>query len=600
MATSVGAPTRQPASQAPGELLPAAAAGPSIRSRIEDLATWQNVVLGGLALLLLYLAGGPLVLLVYGMLRDAPPGAAGSFTFAKLIEAYGDAAIYTTLLDTFIYSVGTTLVSLSIGAVLAWLVERTNVPLRSVLYSFSIVRVVIPMMLAVIGWILLLSPTIGLINKLIQGVFGLQSPPFDIYSRWGMIFTEGVDLVPIGFLLSVVALHSIDPAQEEAAAVAGSSPLRALRTVTLPLASPGLLAAALLLFLDAFDSIEVPTFIGLHARIHTLSTAVYEASEGTPSDLNLASAYGGGFLLLAALGMLVYQWITRRASRFATISGRGYQPRRLDLGRWRWPVCVICLMAAVLLFGLPVLVLLWASLLPFYAAPSPEALARVSLENYAFVFHYPTTVRAITNSLTLALWSATAASLLTLAASWLVIRSSNRWGRALDLLVFAPKAFPGVVLGLSLLWIYLSLPFNLYGTLWVIGIAYVTRFMPLSMRFSYAAMIQVRRELEEAGQISGGSWPYNFRRIILPLAMSGFVSSWIYVAAYSFRELSASLLLAGPGNEVAAVTIWDLWNNGQTGPVAAFCITMLCLLIVLLGLFRVLAGRFSLQVADPR
>ena len=553
-----------------------------------------------LGLLLLYLVGGPLVLLVYGMFRDAPPGAPGSFTFDKFIEAYSDTDIYATLLTTLAYSVGTMCVSLTIGGFLAWIYERTNVPFRGVIFSLSIVRVVIPMMLAVIGWVLLLSPTIGLINKALQSVLGLDGPPFDIYSLGGMIFVEGIDLVPIGFLLSVVALHSIDPAQEEASAVAGSSPLKTLWRITLRLATPGLLAAALLLFLDAFDSIEAPTFIGLHAHLRTLSTAVYEATDGTPSDINLASAYGAGFLVLAALGILVYQRITAQASRYATISGRGYQPRRIDLGRWRYPVCIAIIALVTLGFGMPVLVLVWASLLPFYAPPSAAAFARVSLDNYAFILHYPTTVRAITNSFILAIGAATAASLLTLSAAWLVVRASNRWGRALDTLVFVPKAFPGVVLGLSLLWIYLSLPFSLYGTLWVIGVAYVTRFMPMSMRFSIAAMVQVRRELEEAAQVSGGSWPYNFRRVILPLVMSGFMSSWIFVAAYSFRELSASILLAAPGSEVAAVTIFDLWNGGQTGAVAAFCVSMVVLLITLMTVFRLVVGRFALNAAEAR
>jgi iron(III) transport system permease protein len=218
-----------------------------------------------------------------------------------------------------------------------------------------------------------------------------------------------------------------------------------------------------------------------------------------------------------------------------------------------------------------------------------------AFQNYAFILHYPTTLRAMRNSMVLAAGSATAGALLTMVAAWLVVRSGNKRGRALDMLVFLPKAFPGVVLGLSLLWIYITLPFNLYGTLWVIGIAYVTRFMPMGMRFSYAAMVQLRPELEEAGQVSGAAWTTTFRRIILPLVMSGFVTSWIYIAAYSFRELSASILLASPGSEVAAVTIFDLWNNGQTGPVAAFCISMLSLLLGLVAILRLVAGRFEVR-----
>lgn len=557
---------------------------------------WQKVVLGAIVALLAYLALGPLVLLVYGMFRDAPPGAAGSFTLEKVRQAYSEPEVYTSLFNTVVYAGGTTVLATLLGASLAWVHERTNVPFRNLIFSLSIVRVVIPMMLAVIGWILLLSPNIGLVNQALMHLFGLASPPLNIYGRLGMIWCEGIDLLPISFLLSIVAFHSIDPAQEEAASMAGASPLRSFFGVSLRLASPGLLAGALIVFLDAFDSIEAPTFIGLRAHLPTLSTSVYEATDGTPSDLNLASAYGAGFLVLAALGLWAYQRISARSSRFSTIGGQNYRPRKFDLGpRRKYVVGGACLAVLVFGFGLPVLVLLWASLLPFYAAPSLDALHNVSLQNYSFILHYPTTLRAMRNSMVLAAGSATAGSLLTMVAAWLVVRSGNRRGRMLDMLVFLPKAFPGVVLGLSLLWIYISLPFNLYGTLWVIGIAYVTRFMPMGMRFSHAAMVQLKPELEEAGHVSGATWTYTFRRIILPLVMSGFVTSWIYIAAYSFRELSASILLASPGSEVAAVTIFDLWNNGQTGPVAAFCITMLVLLLSMITLLRLVAGRLDVH-----
>lgn len=557
----------------------------------------QSILLGVIVALLAYLALGPLLLLLYGMFRDAPPGAAGAFTLDKLKEAYLDGDIYATLGNTVVYATGTTILSMLLGGFLAWVHERTNVPFKGMIFTLSIVRVVIPMMLAVIGWILLLSPNIGLVNKVLEAA---HLPAVNIYGMGGMIWCEGIDLLPIAFLLSIVAFHSIDPAQEEAAAANGASPLRVFGGVTLRLAAPGLLAGALMVFLDAFDSIEAPTFIGLRAHLPTLSTAIYESTEGTPSDINLASAYGAGFLLLAALGIWAYQQITTRASRYATVGGQNYRPRRTDLGRARWPLGGACLAVLGFGFGLPVLVLLWASLLPFYSAPSLQALHSISLQNYAFILHYPTTVRAMRNSLILAGGSATAGSLLTIVAAWLVVRSGNSRGRILDMLIFLPKAFPGIVLGLSLLWIYITLPFSLYGTLWVIGIAYVTRFMPMGMRFSFAAVVQLKPELEEAGHLSGAAWVTTFRKIILPLVMSGFVTSWIYIAAYSFRELSASILLASPGSEVASVTIFDLWNGGQTGPVAAFCITMLAMLLGLIGVLRVCAGRFDVHALATR
>jgi iron(III) transport system permease protein len=234
--------------------------------------------------------------------------------------------------------------------------------------------------------------------------------------------------------------------------------------------------------------------------------------------------------------------------------------------------------------------------MPFHMRPSPEALQAFTLEHYAFILDYPTTFSAIQNSLLLSALSGTAVMLLTALSAWMVVRSRAAGAGALDGLIFIPIALPGLVLGLSLVWVYLNVFSMLYATLWVLAIAYTTRFLPYGMRFSTASMAQIHRELEEASQMSGASWWVTFRRVTLPLLLPGLISGWIFVFIGSFRELSASVLLSHVGSEVVAVAIFDLWDNGQAGPVAAFATITVAVLSIVVAAVRGLGGRFGVRV----
>ncbi len=559
-------------------------------------AAAHRLVLGAVVALFLYLTVVPLVMLLWGSLRSDAPGAPGAaFTFQNYARAYGHSFFYQLVGTTAAYSLGTTALALVVGFGLAWIVERTDIPLRGPIFFLSIVRLAVPNMMMVIAWILLLSPRMGVVNGWAGALLHVGHPLFNIYSLWGMIWVEGVDKVPIAFLLASGALRAMDPTLEESAYVSGAGLWRTVRRVTLPLIFPAMLAAGLLVFLMAFESFEAPTLIGLPFGIRTLVSEIYVRTRGVPPDIPLASAFGVLFLALAVAGILLQQRALHAAEKFTTITGKGFRAGRIELGRWRLPVTCATLLLLVGAYVLPIGILLWASFLPFYQAPSLRALHRIGLGNYQAVFTLHTPVVALRNSLILGLGAATAIALLSLVLQQALTRRRTLAVRLVDLLVFTPIVVPGIVLGISLIWVYIRMPLPVYGTLWILFIAYVTRYSPFGMRFAQAAFVQVHKELEEAVDVSGGSWWYGFRRVTLPLVIPALFGGWAYLLVYCFRDAATSIMLYTTGTETASVVVFNLWNNGEIGPAAALAIIVLVILGAVVALARRFVGRFHLE-----
>jgi iron(III) transport system permease protein len=553
------------------------------------------LILPGAVLLVAYLTVVPLGMLVYGSLRSGAVGDPGAtYTLANYARAYLDPALFRLFLNSIVYAAGTCLLAFVIGAYLAWVTERTNTPLRGLIAVMALLPFIVPGILNTISWLLLLSPRIGLINLLVKDAFGLAAGPFNVYTLAGMIWVEATHLYPLVFLLMSAAFRSMDMTLEEASTMAGSRTLTTLRRVTLPLVRPAVTSTLLIMFVRAIESFEVPALIGIPARIPVFTSKIFLAIHQFPADFGLAGSYAITLLLLSAAGVLMYQRITRQAERFATISGRGYRPRVIDLGWWRYVAGGGALVIFAVTVGLPLFVLLWASVTPYYGVPSWELFQRSSLEAYRYVLHYPMALQAFKNSVALAALSATAVMLLTSVVAWITVKSRIPGRALLDNLAFIPIAFPGIVLGVSLIWVSLSLLPLLYGTFWLLLIAYVTRFMPYGIRAASASMVQISDELEEAALASGSSWRQAFQRIILPLLMPGFVAGWIYVSIVSLRELSTSILLYSPQSIVLSILAFDMWEGGQYNYVAALGVLMVLLLVLMAVAARRLGARIGL------
>ncbi|HEY7322334.1 MAG TPA: iron ABC transporter permease [Candidatus Binatia bacterium] len=555
----------------------------------------QTLILIGATLFVLYLAGVPLLMLLYGSIRSAPIGEPGAtFTLQNYVNAYFDKEFYFLFLNSIYYAVGTCIVTFLIGTYLAWVSERTNTPFKKLFLVMALIPFIIPGILSTISWILLLSPKIGLINLVVKELLGLESAPFNIYSMWGMIWAESIHLYPLVFLLMSAAFRNMDTSLEEAALTAGSSTLTTFRKVTLPLMRPAMFSVLLIIFIRGIEAFEVPALVGVPAKISVFTTKIFLAIHQFPSDFGLAGAYAVTLLLISTAGVLIYGRVTRKEERYATVTGKGYRPRVIDLGGWKYVTCGISLLIFLLAVIFPIFVLLWSSFIPYYGVPSRELMGKMTWANFQYIVNYPLALTAFKNSFYLSVGSATFVMLLTSIIAWITVKTKLPGRALLDNMTFIPIAMPGIVLGVSLIWVYLTLPIPIYGTIWVLLLAYVTKFMPYGIRAASASMIQINKELEEASLTAGGTWFQTFRKVVLPLLMPGFTAGWIYISIIALRELSTSILLYSYNSTVLSIMAFDLWEGGQYTYVCALGVLMVLLLLVMAFTARKLGAKIGI------
>jgi iron(III) transport system permease protein len=540
----------------------------------------------------------PLVFLAWESVHT-PAGAAGAraFSLRNFRDAAASPATLALLRNSLLFAAGTAGFALVVGTLLAWLNERTDVPLRRVFFAVALVPLIVPGILFAAAWMLLASPRIGLLNVALQRLTGTGTVFVDVYSLRGMIFVDGLHYSPLAFLLMSTAFRAMDPSLEEAATMSGASPGRVAWHVTLKLARPAMLATLLIVFVRALESFEVPALLGLPAGIAVFTSAIYEAVHQYPSRIGLASTYALVLLAITLAGVRLHARLVDRRGRYATVTGKGYRPRPVSLGRWRWPCATLLLAYLLLVAVLPFAVLLWSSLQPWYRLPGPDSLATLTLAPYRNLFGYPALPRSLANSLLLAIGTATAVTLLGAVIAWTVVRSRKPGRALLDAAASLPIAVPGLVLGLAMMLVFIHLPIGIYGTLWILLLAYITRFLPYGVRYGSVSMLQIHHELEESALMSGATWTSTLRHVVLPLLKPGLVAGWIYVVIVSMRELSSSLLLYSPGSEVISVVIWELWENGQHAELSALGVLFILLLLALVSVAQLLGRRFGVREA---
>jgi iron(III) transport system permease protein len=519
----------------------------------------------------------------------------GSLSLDNFREAYSSESFSLGRMvgNSLRFALGATALSIFIGTTLAYLAVRTDVPFRRLIFAAALVPIVIPGVLYTIGWVFLASPQIGWVNELTDLSVGLR--PFNIFSMTGMIFVEGMNQSPLVFLLMYGAFKSMDPALEESALMSGASLPTVLSRITLPLVRPAVFSAILIMTVLALEAFEGPTLLGVPAGIWLFTSRIYRVLSEFPVNYGAAGAYATSLMLLTTTGIYIQSRFTKNAKAYQTVTGKGFRPRPNSLGRWRWPTAGFVMAYFMVAVVLPLGVLLYTSFQPYYSVPSVASLRSSTLENYRQVLSDPAVANVLQNSTILALTSATAVVLVTAIAAWIVIRTRIRGRWVLDNLAFLPLTIPGLVLGVSLLIVYLRVPIAVYGTLWILFIAYCTRYLPYGMRYSSASMYQIGAELEESAQTSGATWGQTFRRVVLPLLLPGLTAGWIYIVMSAMRELSSSILLYSPGNEVLAIYIWEAWESGQVTRLSAAGVLLMILLfgIVLLG--QRLGAKFGVQ-----
>jgi iron(III) transport system permease protein len=523
----------------------------------------------------------PVGYLVWNTFDDA-----GGIGLGNFRDAYGGDGLGSLAGNSLWFAAGASAVALVSGTGLAFLVVRTDLPFRRVLFVGALVPFIIPGILYTIAWVLLASPRIGLLR-------GALPDEADVFSLGGMILVEGFHLSPLVFLLVAAALRSTDPALEEAAVASGARPGTVLRRVTLPLVRPALYGALLVMVVRALESFETPVLLGLPAGIRVFTSGIWRALDRFPADVGEAGALAVPLLLITGVGVFLYGRIARSGARYETITGRGYRAARIELGRWRWPFAAAAGTYLAVAAGLPLFILVYASTQRSYAPPSLERIADGTLDRYGTLLRDEATLRAVANSLLLAAGAATAVMLVMAAIAWFLVRGRGPGRWLVDVLASLPLVIPGIVLGAALSVVFLRVPLPIYGTLWILLLAYFTRFMPYGLRYAASAMHQVGGELEESARTSGARWGQAFRRITLPLLLPGLAAGWIYVAVVSVRELSSSILLYSPGSEVLAVRIFVLYEGGQFSELAALGVLATVLVTVLVALAYRLGARVA-------
>ncbi|MCC7103927.1 MAG: iron ABC transporter permease [Chloroflexi bacterium] len=507
-----------------------------------------------------------------------------AFTLANFQYILDTARLRVAVGNTLILAAGTAAGSTILGVVLAWITARTNSFGRDKFEFLNVVPFFTSSFVGAMAWRFLLSPNIGMINVFLRDTLGIDSP-LTSYGMGGMIWVMSLFCTPYVYLFTLSSFRNMDPSLEETARVHGAGVLRTMLMVTVPISAPAILNGALFVFLIACGMLEVPLALGRSEGVYTLSIEIYEVLQ-YPPNLHLASALATIVLSLTMAGVYIQRRIIMPRS-FVTVTGKGYRPNIIDLGPWRF-----------LTFGLNLLYLLVAIILPFLALIEVSLsnvwrghfdLSEFTLDNYAFVlFDYDMAVRAIRNSLLLAVSVATVGTLLAVILSYIIYRTRIRGRSVLDFICTVPIAVPGVALGMALLIAWIRTP--LYATLGILFVAYMTRWLPLAQKSVSAVLLSVSHELDECGRVSGASWLKTIQAIVLPLLKPGLASAWLMMFVVVIRELSASLLLYTSGTEVMSVALWLLTLKDMP-TVAAFAMVQTVVLMIATVIFGRTVGK---------
>lgn len=509
-------------------------------------------------------------------------------------KSIGRAYIVTKVIpNTLIVGVGTVLVGTGFATPLAWLLHRTAFPLRNLFMALIASVVVVPGFVKAMGWIMLLNPRIGLVNKAIAAVLGLERVPFGVDNPWGMAWVMGLMLTPTMFFLISGPMQTLDPVLEEAAEVAGAGRWRTMMHVSLPLVWPAVLAGSIYIFMTSISIFEVPAMLGgAGGQSPVLATELfYSVHPPTQDSAELKYGAAGVYGVLIAgpsiIALYFYYRVLAKARRFQVITGRGYRPKLYALGGYKYAavgfVCFYLALAVVL----PMLVLLWASLLPYLQMPSVAALSKVSLENYHDFLPSIGGVRVIRNTVMLVSSVTALVLFFSFMVSWVVVRTQLPGRRIMDAIVMLPHAIPGLAFAFALFMVALLLSIwvpwiSLTGTVAIIVVAHLLNRLAYGTRITNAALLQVHQELEESARICGAKNAATWWWIMMPLIKPSLVYAGLWTALLTFREVTMALFLTGPKNVVFSVGTWILWRQGDLTTAAASAVVMVGVMVVLL------------------
>jgi len=527
--------------------------------------------------------------------------ASAIYTLANYRELLTDPFVLQVIKNTLVFAVSSTLVALVIGLPIAWLVERTTLAGKTLVYTIMTLGLLIPGIYTAMGWTLIAHPRIGILNRWLVDLLGLESGPINIATPIGMGFVQGLSLASLAFILTAQMFRAMNPSLEEAAKVHGMGFGGIFRRITLPLAMPGILAAVIYIVTIGLATFDIPAILGLGNRVYMLSTFIYlkvhPQGSGLP-EYGITGAVGVFMIAVAGLLTLWYGQVLRQGHRFEVVTGKGYRPALLDLGGWSIAGWGFIALYAFMSKLLPLLMIAYAALTPYFAPPSWEMMGRLSLVHF-LQMDWELVLRGMKNTITLVIVVPLLVVVFAFCISWLVVRSRQRARYLLEFGAFLPHALPEVILAIGALLLALFVLGDfvpLYGSVWLIALVYVVARLAFATRAMNGSLLQVHKELEEAAFVAGLS---NFRtawRILLPLVRPAVMSVWIWTALLVYRELTVAVFLTVQDNITLPAVIWSYWYAGGINKASAVTLLMTLVLTPLILVFWWFGRRSQVSV----
>ena len=548
---------------------------------------------GGLLVVLAFLVIYPVAMLLLGALTNTNPVVDGfgvfNLSFANFITVLGNPNVHVALANSLIACGGGTALAVVIGLTFSWVVVRTNTPGKSFIAAASMLPLFVPPLVAAVAWSVLASPKSGLLNTFLAGL-GIDWR-FNIYSMGGMIAIFGIYYAPYVYMFTASALRNMDPSLEEAAEVSGASALRTMFTVTFPLIAPAILSGMLLSFIVMLGIYGIPAVLGAPGDIPVLTTYIFKLTNWSPPLYSTAASVA--IILMVVTGFLVWlqhRIVSRRS--YTTVAGKAFRPALLNLGPWRYLTLGLAVVYLFVVVVLPTAALIISAFRKFMFIRTMASLfdeRQYSLIHFDRLFANPLAMRSIWNTMEVGIVTAIVGGLFAFAIGYTINRTNLPGRKSIDVISTLPVAIPGLVIGVAYLWAWIGLPGGLYGTIWILALAFVARFMPDTVKALSTSLLQIHRELEEAAWICGKGLLGTIRTIVLPLARPGVIAAMTLLFVLAIRELGSSLFLYTSNTMVMAVLLLDYYEGGNVGITAAFSLVQMVLLAVVIGIANLLS-----------
>lgn len=534
------------------------------------------------------IAGGaiitPVIVVLLRSVTTGKLGAAIGFSAENYLRVFGDQQIWSLLNNSILYAAGSAALGTGIGAMLAWIVARTNTPGKRLVELMPLYPILMPPIMKNIAWILLLAPKSGILNNMLEQLTGTNPLWFNAFSLAGMIWVFGLACVPLGYLFLLPVFLSFDPSLEESAYIAGSKPVHTMLHITFPLAVPAFLSAFVLNFLRGLRGFETPVLQGTPGGINVFVARVYD-SMALEFNTGLATSYSMVLVALSVITLMFYIRATRFSERYATITGKGYRVKVIDIGPWKYITFLAVLFYFLVGIAIPFIVLIVVSMIPYFDyATFMQFPSNAVLTNYFTVMKHPSFVNGLYNSLVLSVTIAVVTVLLGIIMAFTIYRTRAHGTKIFEFIGTLPLAFPPLVLSVGLVIIFLGTP--LYNSLWALGLGLFVAYFPYAFRNASGAIVNIHKELDEAAWVHGARWRHVFFKITLPILKPSVGGALFYIFIESIRNVDVAILLTSPGKEYGPVTLFEYFRVGQWAEAAAGGVIYLIILIIAVSIAK--------------